>query len=171
MEILLCSKKNKETRLSIQMNNALTQWMKKANVPRKQRLYNRRWVLEGTHIEAVNAISIEGSLMVSAADDGTLIIHDLFDTFVDNQGIKSDENAPIQLAQIDKLHGGRMVNSCCLSKNYNQYNAFAPSLGLFLVSSGADNSVHCLSLLDILRDSIRKQHCKNKVVKKNSFSL
>jgi len=59
-----------------------------------------------------------------------------------------------------------MVSCCSLSRNYNEQSSFTPSTGLFLASSGADNNIHCLSVLDVLRDSVRNHHHKNKLKKK-----
>ena len=146
-------------RLSAQLNKHLKHWMGAAKVERKQKLFSCKHYLEGMHIEAINSLSICGSLMVSGADDGNVVIHDLLETFVDsNDGADSE---PSVLGRVDKIHGGRMVNSVCLTKNYAEENILVPSTGFFMVTSGADNVVHCVSLMDIFRQTIRNSNFGN----------
>ncbi|ETO32122.1 hypothetical protein RFI_04991 [Reticulomyxa filosa] len=62
----------------------LEHWMKRSNVNRKPfQLFSCRWQLEKHHVEPVNGLSIGNSLMVSGSDDGTIVLHDLYQTFAD----------------------------------------------------------------------------------------
>ena len=168
-------KKNKEPRLSINVNKVVSIMMKRANVQRKSKVFTCKWMLEGLHVESINSFSIQGSLLVSGSDDGTIIVHDLCQTFVDdgnlnavinnnnnnsnnNNNINNNNNenesengsnnsAPSTLARIERLHGGRMVTSVGLSSNYSEESVLVPTSGLFMVSSGADNVIHCLSIM------------------------
>ena len=157
-------KRNEERRLSTQLNRTIKQWMGAANVQRKNKMFDCKWYLEGLHIEAINSLSIRGSLMVSGADDGNVVIHDLLETFIDSND--NEDNSPITIGRVDKIHGGRMVNSVCLTRNYSEENLLIPSTGFFMVTSGADNIVHCVSLLDVCRESIRNTHLNDKKQKK-----
>ena len=56
-------------------------------------------------------------------------------------------NSPSTLGKIERLHGGRMVTSVSLTPNYGEETLLVPTAGLYMVSSGADNVIHCLSLL------------------------
>lgn len=153
-------KRNEERRMSTQLNRTIKTWMGAANVQRKNKMFDCKWYLEGLHIEAINSLSIRGSLMVSGADDGNVVIHDLLETFIDSKD--NIDNSPITIGRIDKIHGGRMVNSVCLTKNYSEENLLIPSTGFFMVTSGADNIVHCVSLLDVCRESIRNKYLTDK---------
>ena len=134
-------------------------------------------MLEGFHNESINSLSIEGSLLVSGSDDGSIILYDLYDTFVDDGNLgttirannnyncinnksdsdsddsesesenESNNSAPSTLAKIERLHGGRMVTSVSLSRNYCEASVLVPTSALFMVSSGADNVIHCLSVM------------------------
>ena len=143
-------------RLSAQLDKTLKHWMGKSKVDRKQKLFSCKHYLDGMHIEAINSLSICGSLMVSGADDGNVVIHDLLETFVDSND--ATDCSPSVLGKVDKIHGGRMVNSVCLTKNYAEENILLPSTGFFMVTSGADNIVHCVSLMDIFRQTIRNSN-------------
>jgi len=151
--------KAKEARISVNVNKTLSRWMKRAKVMRRAKLFNCKWELEGCHLEAVNTLSLKGSLMISGSDDGTVIFHDLLETFADIEG-GDLEGSPVQIAKIEQLHRGRMVNSISLSHHYDQSELLIPTAGLFLVSSGADNIVHCLSVMEILRDNLRRKKKK-----------
>ena len=48
-------------------------------------MFDCKWYLEGPHAEAINSLSIRGSLMVSGSDDGNTVIHDLLETFIDSK--------------------------------------------------------------------------------------
>jgi len=153
-------KRSEERRMSVQLNKSINKWMGKAKVDRKNKMFECKYYLEGLHIEAINSLSIRGSLMVSGADDGNVVIHDLLETFVDNKDNK--DNSPITIGRVDKIHGGRMVNSVSLTSNYSEQNSLIPSNGFFMVTSGADNIVHCVSLLDICRETIRNNSTSDK---------
>ena len=50
-----------------------------------------------------------------------------------------------------------MVNSVCLTKNYQEDNILLPSTDFYVIS-GADNIVHCVSLLDVCRNVENKYY-------------
>jgi len=159
-------KKNTERRISTQLNRTIRAWMGAAKVERKNSMFSCKYYLEGLHVEAINSISIRGSLMVSGADDGNVVVHDLLETFIDSPDNK--DNSPITIAKVDKIHGGRMVNSVCLTRNYSEDNLLIPSTGFFMVTSGADNIVHCVSLLDVVRESARNINLADRASKRGA---
>eukprot|EP01084_Bolivina_argentea_P028279 52579_1 len=146
-----------QRRLSTQLNKTINQWMTSAKVDRKPKMFDCKWYLEGLHIEAINSISIRGTMMVSGADDGNVVIYDLLQTFIDEKK-NSEDTSPITIGRIDKIHGGRMVNSVALSKNYSEQNLLIPTNAHFMITSGADNIVHCVNVIDVCRDTIRKNY-------------
>jgi len=152
--IKLWRKEKKERKLSVQLNSHLKKWMRNAKVNRKNKLFQCVKTIRGAHMEAITSLSISGSLMTSGADDGNVVVHDMLNIFADVND-NALANGPITVGRVDKIHGGRMVNSVCLSGIYSEENALVPSTGHFLVTSGADNIVHCVSVLDVCRETIR----------------
>jgi len=153
-------KKNTERRLSTQLNKTIKHWMGAARIKRKNTMFSCKYVVDGIHVEGINGISLKGSLMVSGADDGNVVIHDLSETFID--ALENSDNSPMTLGRVEKIHAGRMVNSVCLSSNCSEENLLVPLAGLFMVTSGADNIVHCVSLMEVCRDTIRNQYLKQR---------
>merc|ERR1712154_287708 len=73
--IKLWRKEKKERKLSVQLNSHLKKWMRNAKVNRKNKLFQCVKTIQGAHVEAITSLSISGSLMVSGADDGNVVIH------------------------------------------------------------------------------------------------
>ncbi|ETO35401.1 hypothetical protein RFI_01662 [Reticulomyxa filosa] len=69
---------------AIDVDTQTAEWMKDTPMQQKARnMFTCRWQLEGHHTEAVTGLCLNDSLMASSSDDGTIMIHDLHTTFID----------------------------------------------------------------------------------------
>eukprot|EP01083_Nonionella_stella_P011395 32388_1 len=142
-------------------SGAIKFWNK---IEEKLQTFDYKHHLQSTVCAAINSISIRGTIMVSGSDDGNVIIYDLSQTIIDSGS--NDDTSPIAIGRIDNIHGGRMVNSVALTKNYSeQPNAH------FMVTSGADQFVHCVNIIDVCRDTIRKNYSKKAITIRKNYSI